>query len=75
MYHFFAMLSRMKYINRWGLMRNTRSENICEHSLDVGLIAHALEKKYGEKTELAPLDDTEEKEANDYVYHRFVKEN
>lgn len=42
MYHYFAMLSRMKYINRWGLMRNTRSENICEHSLDVALIAHAL---------------------------------
>ncbi len=42
MYHFFAMLSRMKYINRWGLMRNTRSENICEHSLEVALIAHAL---------------------------------
>lgn len=42
MAHFFAMLSRMKYINRWGLMRNTRSENICEHSLDVAVIAHAL---------------------------------
>jgi len=39
---FFAMLSRMKYINRWGLMRNTISENICEHSLDVAFIAHAL---------------------------------
>lgn len=42
MYHFFAMLSRMKYINRWGLMRNTRSENICEHSLETALVAHAL---------------------------------
>lgn len=40
--HFFAMLSRMKYINRWGLMRNTRVENICEHSLEVAFIAHAL---------------------------------
>ena len=40
--HFFAMLSRMKYINRWGLMRNTRSENISEHSLEVAYIAHAL---------------------------------
>ena len=37
MYHFFAMLSRMKYINRWGLMRNTREENLCEHSLEVAL--------------------------------------
>ncbi len=42
MYHFFAMLSRMKYINRWGLMRNTRQENICEHSLETAVIAHAL---------------------------------
>jgi len=42
MHHFFAMLSRMKYINRWGLMRNTRNENICEHSLDVAVISHAL---------------------------------
>ncbi len=42
MYHFYAMMSRMKYINRWGLMRNTRSENICEHSLEVALVAHAL---------------------------------
>lgn len=40
--HFFAMLSRMKYINRWGLMRNTIEENISEHSLDVAIIAHAL---------------------------------
>ena len=40
--HFFAKMSRMKYINRWGLMRNTRPENIGEHSLDVAMIAHAL---------------------------------
>ena len=39
---FFAMLSRMKYINRWGLMRNTRSENIAEHSLETAVLAHAL---------------------------------
>ena len=42
MYHFFAMLSRMKYISRWGLMRNTRSENLCEHSLETAMVAHAL---------------------------------
>lgn len=41
-YNFFAMLSRMKYINRWGLMRNTIMENIAEHSLDVSIIAHAI---------------------------------
>ena len=39
---FFAIMARMKYINRWGLMRNTRTENICEHSMDVAMIAHAL---------------------------------
>ncbi|MBP9987923.1 MAG: 5'-deoxynucleotidase [Ruminococcus sp.] len=41
-YHFFAMLSRMKYINRWSLMRNTHMENISEHSLEVAKISHAL---------------------------------
>ncbi len=41
-YHYFAMLSRMKHINRWGLMRNTRTENLCEHSLETAFIAHAL---------------------------------
>jgi len=42
MSHFFAYLSRMKYIMRWGLMRNTQAENIQEHSLQVAMIAHAL---------------------------------
>lgn len=42
MYHFFAMLSRMKNVNRWGLMRNTRRENLCEHSFETAVIAHAL---------------------------------
>ncbi len=41
-YGFFAMLDRMQYINRWGLMRNNRTENIKEHSFDVAVIAHAL---------------------------------
>lgn len=40
--HFFAKLSRMKYINRWGLMRATREENLSEHSLETSVIAHAL---------------------------------
>ena len=40
--HFYAMLSRMRYINRWGLMNNTRCENLSEHSLDVAMIAHCL---------------------------------
>jgi len=42
MSHFFAFLSRMKFIHRWGLMRNTTTENIQEHSLQVGMIAHGL---------------------------------
>jgi 5'-deoxynucleotidase len=40
--HFFAMIHRMRYINRWGLMRNTQPENIQEHSLEVAVTAHAL---------------------------------
>ena len=40
--HYYAMLSRMKNINRWGLMRNTRNENLSEHSLEVAYIAHCL---------------------------------
>ena len=39
---FFAMMSRMKYINRWALMRNSYPENISEHSLEVGMLAHVL---------------------------------
>ena len=40
--HFFAYLARMKYINRWGLMRNTVEENIQEHSHMVAVLSHAL---------------------------------
>lgn len=51
--HFFAMMSRMKYIDRWALMRNTNKENVCEHSMEVAAIAHALavikNKKFGGK--------------------------
>ena len=39
---FFPMISRMRYINRWGLMRNTQPENIQEHSHQVAVLAHAL---------------------------------
>lgn len=42
MIKFFAMISRMKYINRWSLMRNEHPENLCEHSFEVASIAHAL---------------------------------
>ena len=40
--HFFAHLSRLKLINRWPLMRNIRTENVSEHSLQVAFVAHAL---------------------------------
>lgn len=42
MHHFFALLSRMKYIDRWALMRNTSRENISQHSQEVAMLAHAL---------------------------------
>lgn len=41
-FSFYAMISRMKYINRWALMRNNREENLSEHCLEVSVIAHAL---------------------------------
>ena len=42
MYQFFAYISRMKYINRWSLMRSSVPENIQEHSHMVAVLAHAL---------------------------------
>ena len=41
-YTFFATISRMKYIERWALMRNSRPENLSEHAVEVSMIAHAL---------------------------------
>lgn len=41
-YGFYALLDRMQYINRWALMRNSRYENLKEHSFDVAIIAQAL---------------------------------
>ena len=50
-HHFFAYISRMKFIQRWGLMRNTMPENDMEHALQTGLIAHAMavmgNRRYG----------------------------
>lgn len=42
MYSFFALINRMKLIDRWSLMRNVRKENIQEHSHQTAVIAHAL---------------------------------
>lgn len=39
---FYAMISRMKLIQRWALMRNSNTENISEHSLEVSILAHGL---------------------------------
>ena len=39
---FYALMGRMRYITRWGLMRNTFSENISEHSHQVAVLSHAL---------------------------------
>lgn len=39
---FFALVCRLRYIDRWSLMRNTRKENVAEHSYITALIAHAL---------------------------------
>jgi len=55
-YGFFAMVDRMQYINRWGLMRNSRTENIKEHSFDVALIAHALTVIHNENNKDSKLD-------------------
>ncbi len=41
-HRFFALISRMRYIGRWGLMRNTFQENVQEHSHMVAVLAHAL---------------------------------
>lgn len=56
-FDFFAYIGRMKYIVRWGLMRNTNSENIQEHSLQVAILAHALaviHNKLCSREELSP---------------------
>lgn len=58
--NFFAMLHRMRYINRWSLMKNTETENIMEHSYEVAVIAHALALircEYFSKDRLCPDPD------------------
>ena len=49
--HFYAFLSRMKYINRWALMRNTSADTLSQHSHEVSAIAYVLcaigNKRYG----------------------------
>ena len=70
-YGFFAMLDRMQYIGRWALMRNSRTENIKEHSFDVAVIAHCLtllHNKFEKDTEGAILPDPNKVQAY-ALYH------
>ena len=48
-YNFYPMIARMRYITRWGLMRNTQTENIQEHSHMVAVLAHGLAVIQNEK--------------------------
>ena len=55
MFPFFAMLFRMKYIERWALMRNTQKENLSEHAMEVASVTHCLclihNKRFGGKVD------------------------
>lgn len=63
---FYAYISRMKYINRWGLMRNTDTENIQEHSLEVAILAHALAIIHNEFLPGGALEDAKRPDGSEY---------
>lgn len=63
---FFALVSRMRYITRWGLMRNTFSENIAEHSHMVAVLAHGLALI---RRDILGLDADPERCATAALYH------
>ena len=46
---FFSMLSRMRYVKRWSIFKNTEEENLENHSFEVAVIAHALATIKNEK--------------------------
>ena len=58
-YTFFPLAFRMKYINRWGLMRNSIPENLLEHSAECAMLAHALatvgNEKFGKKYDVGSI--------------------
>lgn len=54
--HFFAYISRMRFIQRWALMRNTAPENVQEHSHQVAVLAHALAGDPPTRSSAAALD-------------------
>ena len=53
-YRFYALVSRMRYITRWGLMRNTFSENVQEHSHMVAVLAGATSSAFRPIRSAAP---------------------
>lgn len=63
---FYALISRMRYITRWGLMRNTFSENISEHSHMVAVLAHSLALI---RRDILHLDADPERCATAALYH------
>ena len=63
---FYALVSRMRYITRWGLMRNTFSENIAEHSHMVAVLAHGLALI---RRDILGLDADPERCATAALYH------
>lgn len=63
---FYALISRMRYITRWGLMRNTFSENISEHSHMVAVLAHSLALI---RRDILGLDADPERCATAALYH------
>ena len=65
-YQFYALLSRMRYITRWGLMRNTFPENIQEHSHQVAVLAHSLALI---RRDILGLDADPERCATAALYH------
>lgn len=65
-HRFYALISRMRYITRWGLMRNTFSENISEHSHMVAVLAHSLALI---RRDILGLDADPERCATAALYH------
>ena len=65
-YKFYALLSRMRYITRWGLMRNTFPENVQEHSHQVAVLAHSLALI---RRDVLGLDADPERCATAALYH------
>ena len=57
--NFFAYISRMKLIKRWGLMRNTQPENDMEHSMQVVMLAHGMgviaNRRFGASVDLGKI--------------------